>query len=101
MLVCVLLLEQPLCSSHTFAHTVLFLGILSPLLLVLKSYPFFKDQIKYYHIHQVLSELPKPDVIAACDKSQYHFLSHALPCLTVICILILVHLEGRTVSYSL
>lgn len=44
MLVFILLLEQPLCSQ-TFAHTVLFLGILSPLLLVLKSYPFFRSDI--------------------------------------------------------
>lgn len=84
MLVRVLLLEKPLCSSHTFAHTVLFRGILSPLLLVLKSYPFFRDQSNITTFTKSCLNPPKADVIAACDKSQYHFLSRALPCLTVI-----------------
>ena len=37
----------------------LFLGIPSPLQLVLKSYSFFRDQVKYYHIHQVLPDPPQ------------------------------------------
>lgn len=86
LLGCILLLEQTMCS-HTLAHTVLFHGIPSP---HAKVFPVLQrpDIITF-----IRSCLIPPNLIQSLPLiNLYHFI-------LAICILILVHLEGRTVVY--